>query len=166
MMSATVPPELQRPRWVIVVQVTRPEVYSRLRGVFQGARWVDVVVDRRRGERRRRDDLPETDRRLLGRRREDDQTRVPEYRLAQHADGHDVYEATTLAGAQCPECELTVRFEMPRFVEPPARLDLTVVHETIQPKHSRHFVELQSFSSTGRALMASRVTARVATEGR
>jgi hypothetical protein len=165
-MSAIDPVEAQRPRWVIVVQVTRPEVYAKLRRVFEGARWVQVVVDRRRGERRRRDELPEAERRLVGRRREDDATRVPEYRLAHHGDGHDVYEATTLAGAPCPECELTVRFEMPRFVEPPARLDLTVVHETIQPKHARHFVELQSFSSTGRALVASRVTARVATEGR
>jgi hypothetical protein len=165
-MSATDPVEAQRPRWVIVVQVTRPEVYTRLRRVFEGAPWVQVVVDRRRGERRRRDDLPEAERRLGGRRREDDSARVPEYRLAQHGEGHDVYEATALAGAPCPECELTVRFEMPRFVEPPARLDLTVVHETIQPKHARHFVELQSYSSTGRALVASRVTARVATEGR
>jgi hypothetical protein len=165
-MSTTDPVETQRPRWIVVVQVTRPEVYARLRRVFEGARWVLVVVDRRRGERRRRDDLSETDRRLGGRRREDDATRVPEYRLAYHGDGHDVYEATALAGAPCPECELTVRFEMPRFVEPPARLDLTVVHETIQPKHARHFVELQSYTSTGRALVASRVTARVATEGR
>jgi hypothetical protein len=77
-----------------------------------------------------------------------------------------VYEATALAGARCPTCELTVRFEMPRFVEPPARLDLTVIHETVQPKHARHFVELQTFTSTGRALLASRVTARVAVEAR
>jgi hypothetical protein len=165
-MSATVPLDTQRPRWVIVVQVTRPEVYAKLRRVFEGAQWVEVVVDRRRGERRRRDDLPETERRLGGRRREDDRSRVPEYRLAHHGDGHDVYEATALAGARCPECEMTVRFEMPRFVEPPARLDLTVVHETIQPKHARHFVELQSFTSTGRALLASRVTARVAVDPR
>jgi hypothetical protein len=165
-MSANIPPDAQRPRWVIVVQVTRPEVYAQLRRVFTGARWVEVVVDRRRGERRRRDELPEAERRLGGRRREDDSARVPEYRLAQHGDGHDVYEATTLAGAPCPECELTVRFEMPRFVEPPARLDLTVVHETVQPKHARHFVELQSFSTTGRTLLASRVTARVASEAR
>src|SRR5262249_54776576 len=118
-MSASAPLDAKRPRWVVVVQVTRPEVYTKLLRTFEGAPWVEVVVDRRRGERRRRADLPEAERRLGERRRtEDDPTRIPEYRLAYHGSGHDVYEATTLAGARCPECELTVRFEMPRFVEP------------------------------------------------
>jgi hypothetical protein len=164
-MSATVPLDAKRPRWILVVQVTRPDVYAKLRRTFEGVPWVEVVVDRRLGERRRRNELSEPERRLGDRRRKDnDRTRVPEYRLAFHGDGHDVYEATALAGARCPECELTVRFEMPRFVEPPARLDLTVIHESIQPKHARHLVDLQSFTSTGRALLASRVTARVAVE--
>jgi hypothetical protein len=166
-MSSAVQLDARRPRWIIVVQSARPEVYTKLRRTFERAPWVEVVVDRRRGERRRRNELTETERRLgERRRREDDPTRTPEYRLAFHGNGHDVYEATALAGARCPECELTVRFEMPRFVEPPARLDLTVVHETVQPKHARHLVELQSFTSTGRALVASRVTARVAVEPR
>lgn len=165
-MSSPGPLDARRARWIIVVQVTRPEVYTKLRRTFEGAPWVEVVVDRRRGERRRRSDLPEAERRLVGRRREDDSTRLPEYRLAYRGNGHDVYEATALAGARCPECEQTVRFEMPRFVEPPARLDVTVVHETIQPKHARHLVELQSFTSTGRALLASRITARVGGEPR
>jgi hypothetical protein len=39
-----------------------------------------------------------------------------------------------------------VSVEMPRFAEPPVRLELTVVHEAIQPDRARHVVELQSFS--------------------
>jgi hypothetical protein len=91
---------------------------------------------------------------------------VPEYRLAHRGDGHDVFEASTLAGAPCPDCEMTVWFEMPRFADPPARLELTVVHETVQPKRARHFVELQSFTSTGRPLLASRVSGRATAEPR
>jgi hypothetical protein len=164
-MSSTVPLDATRPRWILIVPVTRPEVYAKLRRTFQAAPWVEVIIDRRRGERRRRNELSDTERRLDDRRRkENDRTRVPEYRLAYHGDDYDVFEATALAGARCPECELTVRFEMPRFVEPPARLDLTVIHESVQPKHARHLVDLQSFTSTGRALLASRVTARAAGE--
>jgi hypothetical protein len=165
-MSPSVPLDTSRPRWIIVVHPSRPDVHLSLRRTFQHAPWVEVLLDRRRGERRRADAPLETERRLGGRRREDDRGRVPEYRLAHHGDGHDVFEASTLAGARCPECEQMVRFEMPRFAEPPARLDVTVVHENVQPKHARHFVELQSFTSTGRPLLASRVTARAVVESR
>jgi hypothetical protein len=53
---------------------------------------------------------------------------------------------------------------MPRFTEPPVRLDLTVVHETIAPNRTRHAIEVQSFSATGRVLLASRLLARTLTE--
>jgi hypothetical protein len=53
---------------------------------------------------------------------------------------------------------------MPRFSEPPVRLDLTVVHEPVQPDRARHVVELQSFSATGRVLLASRLFARTRIE--
>jgi hypothetical protein len=50
-----------------------------------------------------------------------------------------------------------LRVEIPRFTEPPARLELTVVHEAIPPNRTRHVVEMQSFSVTGRVLLASRI---------
>ena len=53
---------------------------------------------------------------------------------------------------------------MPRFTEPPGRLDLTVVHETIPPNRARHAVEVQSFSATGRVLLTSQQFARTLTE--
>jgi hypothetical protein len=57
-----------------------------------------------------------------------------------------------------------VSVEMPRFAEPPVRLDLTVVHEDIQPDRARHTVELQSRSATGRVLLASRLFVRTRAE--
>ena len=94
----------------------------------------------------------------------DDRTRVPDYRLAHRGDGHEIFESNSLAGARCPDCASTVRFEMPRFAEPPAHLELAVVHEAGQPYRPRHYVELQSFTSTGRPIVASRVAGRVASE--
>jgi hypothetical protein len=57
-----------------------------------------------------------------------------------------------------------VSVEMPRFTAPPVRLDLTVVHEAIAPNRARHAVEVQSFSATGRVLLASRLLARIRLE--
>jgi hypothetical protein len=166
-MSSPVTLDTIPPRWIIVVQPSRPEMLMSLRRTFQRSPWVEVLLDRRRGERRRADASPAVERRLGDRRRrDDDRTRVPDYRLAHRGEGHEVFESNSLAGARCPDCASTVRFEMPRFVEPPAYLELAVIHEAGQPNRPRHYVELQSFTSTGRPILASRVTARVASEPR
>jgi hypothetical protein len=155
----------ERPRWVIVAHVDRAEVYPALRQSFAGSAWVEVVIDRRRGERRQGTTRPADDRRLAGRRVADrDPAQLPAFRLAQLGDGFAVYEATAPAPGQCPECGAMVSVEMPRFAAPPVRLELTVVHETIQPDRARHVVELQSFSATGRVLLASRLFVRTRTE--
>jgi hypothetical protein len=164
-MSTSVTLDTIPPRWIIVVQRSRPETLAAMRRTFQRSPWVEVLFDRRRSERRQADMLPEVDRRLGDRRRrEDDRTRVPDYRLAHRGDGHEIFESNSLAGARCPDCASTVRFEMPRFAEPPAHLELVVVHEAGQPYRPRHYVELQSFTSTGRPIVASRVAGRVASE--
>jgi hypothetical protein len=93
-----------------------------------------------------------------------DAAQVPPFRLAQQGDGFAVYEATAPVPGRCPQCGAMVSVEMPRFVEPPVRLDLTVVHEPIQPDRARHVVDLQSFSATGRVLLASRLFVRTRTE--
>ena len=54
--------------------------------------------------------------------------------------------------------------ELPRFAEPPARLELAVRHELILPVTVRHVVELQSLSATGRVLLATRLVVRTRTE--
>ena len=166
-MSISVMLDTVPPRWIIVVQPSRPETLASLRRTFQRSPWVEVLLDRRRGERRRAAEAPEVERRLGDRRRrEDDRTRVPDYRLAHRGEAHEVFEANSLAAARCPDCASTVRFEMPRFVEPPAHLELAVIHEAGQPNRPRHYVELQSFTSTGRPIVASRVAGRVASEPR
>jgi hypothetical protein len=146
---------------VIVAQVNRAEVYPALRRSFAGSAWVEVVLDRRQGERRRGPVQPTEDRRLAGRRTADqDPTQTPAFRLAQRGDGFEAYEATAPVQDRCLECGAMVSVEVPRFAEPPFRLDLTVVHAA----GARHVVELQSLSATGRVLLASRLFVRTRTE--
>ena len=150
---------------MIVAQVNRAEVYPALRRNFAGTAWVEVVLDRRLGERRQRTMPPADDRRLAGRRSADqDPAQTPVFRLAHRGDGFEAYEATVPVPGRCPECGAMVSIEMPRFAEPPVRLELTVVHETIQRERARHVIELQSFSATGRVLLASRMFVRTLTE--
>jgi hypothetical protein len=155
----------ERSRWVLVVRVDRPEVVPALRRTFAKSAWVDVVVDRRRSERRQGTARVAGERRVAGRRGGDrDPAQTPPFRLAHRADGFEAYEATGPVPGRCPECGATVSIELPRFGEPPVHLDLAVVHEPIQPGRGRHMVDLQSFSATGRVLLASRLLVRTRTE--
>ena len=155
----------ERPRWVIVAQVNRPEVYPALRRNFAGSAWVEVVLDRRCGKRRQGTVQPAEDRRLAGRRSADrDPAQTPAFRLGNRGDGFEAYEATGPVPERCAACGAMVSVELPRFAEPPVRLDLTVVHETIALDRARHMVELHSFSATGRVLLASRLFVRTRTE--
>jgi hypothetical protein len=151
-----------RARWTVVVRVDRPEVYTMLRRSFSGSSWVSVMVDRRYSERRRGGgSAPGSERRGGGRRSSDRlPTQVPDFRLAHRGDGFDVYEAIGPESQRCPQCGVMVSVEMPRFTEPPARLELTVLHEAVPPDRTRHVVEVQSFTATGRVLMASRLFVR------
>jgi hypothetical protein len=156
-----------RCRWVIVVQVDRPDVYASLRRSYAGSPWVEVVVDRRRGERRKGGgQAQETNRRKSrGRRTSDgDPALGTSFRLAHRGNGSDVYEVVGPEATGCPRCGALVNVELPRFVEPPVRLVLTVVHEGTSTDGARHSVELQSFSATGRVLLATRLAGRVRTE--
>jgi hypothetical protein len=103
------------PRWVVVTRPDRPGLLDELAWRYRRAPWVDVLADRRRGERRQRQEPRGTDLRLGERRGvPGDRSSRPAYRLASQGDGFDVYEATAHAAAQCPECGATVVFEMPR----------------------------------------------------
>jgi hypothetical protein len=156
----------ERPRWVIVVRVDRSDTYPALRRSFAGSAWVEVTVDRRQGERRQRRDMQAaTDRRLASRRSMDrDPAQVPLFRLAHQGAGFAVYEGTLPLPGRCSQCGAMVSMELPRFAEPPVRLELIVVHQPIQRDRARHVVELQSFSATGRVLLASRLLVRTHTE--
>jgi hypothetical protein len=152
-----------RSRWVIVVPVDRPDAYESLRRSFARSAWVDVVMDRRRGQSGAAAGAgAPVDRRTVGHRSTlPDPTREPPFRLAHRGDGCEVYESTGPEAGRCPECAALVSVELPRFVEPPVRLELIVRHEPIPADRSRHVVELQSFSPTGRVLLATRLAGRV-----
>ena len=139
----------ERSRWVIVVRADRPEKYAALRRNFAGSKWVDVVVDRRGAQ-------PDQDRgRAPGTER-----RVSAFRRAHRSADFEIYEATAPLAGRCPQCEETLSVELPRFAEPPVRLEISVVHENVPPDRARHAVDLKSLSATGRVLLASRLFAR------
>jgi len=155
--------ETAPPRWIIVAHPDRPGFLDELAWRYRQAPWVEVLADRRRGERRRQQELRGADLRLRERRGvQGDPTRMPAYRLVRQGEGFAVYEATGSAPARCEECGAAVTFEMPRSGEPPARLDVRVVHELISPnsQRARHAVELLLSGPGGRQLLASRIHAR------
>jgi hypothetical protein len=158
-LDACVTPE--RPRWVIVVRAGRPAVYARLRRHFAGTAWVEVVTDRRSMLPSGNGGDPTVERRRIERGRGSATSApVPVFRRAYREDDYEVYETTAPLMGRCPQCGRLVTMELPRFAEPPVRLELLVVHETISPATVRHVVEAQSLSATGRILLASRLLAR------
>lgn len=157
-----------RPRWVMVVPMHLPDTYTALRRRFARSPWVNVVIDRRRGERR--PDLggaPTVDRRQTTRRgAQCDPSTESGFLLAHHVDGSDVYESQAPESGHCPQCRALVSVDLPRFGNPPVRLELIIRHESTstEPGAVRHIVELQSFSATGRVLVATRFAGRDRTE--
>jgi hypothetical protein len=155
-----------RARWVMVVPVGRPDTYTTLRRRFARSPWVDVVMDRRRGEHRQdAAPTPAVERRVATRRATVARASVaePAFRLAHRRDDWEVYESTAPESGHCPECRALVTVELPRFVDPPVRLELLVRHEATPAGH-RHVVELQSLSPIGRILLATRLVGRTGTE--
>jgi len=71
-----------------------------------------------------------------------------------------VYEVAAPLRGRCPHCDEPVTVELPRFADPPVRLELTVVHEDNAPPRLRHAVEARALSATGRVILASRLRAR------
>jgi hypothetical protein len=144
------------------------ETYAALRRRCARSPWVDVVMDRRRGERRQDTDVtPSVERRVSTRRtrsgRASDAAAEPAFRLALRGEDWEVYESTAAESGRCPECVALVSIELPRFVEPPVRLEL-VMHHAGTSTRARHVVEPQSLSPTGRVLLATRIAARTRRE--
>jgi hypothetical protein len=161
-----------RPRWVIVVPIGQLDTYGSFRHRFARSPWVNVVMDRRRGERRQEAGLaPPVERRIIGPRRTgerrppttSDRAAAPVFRLAHRSVDWELYESTERERGRCPECDAVVTVEVPLFAEPPVRFELLVRHEPTSPE-AHHVVELQSFSQTGRVLMATRLVGRTETD--
>jgi hypothetical protein len=156
-----------RSRWVIVVPVGRGDTYTAFRRRFGRSPWVDVVMDRRRGENRYPyAGIPTVERRTAQRRKAAGNLAPPPeslFRLAHQLEGCDVYEATSPESERCPDCGVLVSLEMPRFAEPPVRLELVLQHETTA-QGVRHVGDLQSLSAAGRVLLSTRLVGRVSRE--
>jgi hypothetical protein len=87
----------QLPRWLIIVQQGRRELYADLRRNFQSDERVEVILDRRRAERRAEDMPVDADQRRLPRRRpltvpERDLWDTAGFRLYYRDEDIDVYE--------------------------------------------------------------------------
>lgn len=154
------------PYWLIVVRPDRQELYVRLCRSFAQTPFVEVIVDRRNGDRRRgstgvTSDRPRGDRRG-GDRRKPRALRAAAtdgYRLIERAEGFQVFEADGRVPVRCFECDTLVEFEMPRFGELPARLAVDVIHAEATQYRARHFVEALAYRASGRPFLACRVVA-------
>jgi hypothetical protein len=144
-----------RPRWVIVAPIGRVDTYAALRRRFGRSPWVNVVMDRRQQQ-----EAAPVERRTVQRRTAANLVSEPSgFRFAHEVDGCAVYESRAPESGRCPDCGILVSVELPRFAEPPDRLELVVRHEVV-PGGARHVGELQSLSPTGRVLLATRLAGR------
>jgi hypothetical protein len=151
------------PYWLVVVRQDRRELFAKLRRSFEETPIVEVIVDRRQGERRRDPASTPAERRRAERRRPPvlrEPTRADGYRLLQMADGFQVFQAESRVPIQCSDCGAALEFEMPRFTELPARIEVHVLHTSSHASASQHIVETQAFRTSGRPFLACRIVAR------
>jgi hypothetical protein len=153
-------------RWLIVVQRSQQDLFEVLRQRLEGSD-VRVLFDRRVHERRRGSAGQGVERRDRDRRRQRPvawtvavETVLAEADLAPTssgaaADGQDEPSLPT-----CPTCATPLQIEMPRFPQPPARLDVAVAHVPANGHGPEHYVEIAAFTVTGRLLLSQRVPAR------
>jgi hypothetical protein len=153
-------------RWLVVIQPDQAAMQPRLRASFDRV-LVEVIVDRRRGERRHANQPSVTERRRTDRRHSSN----PRYALHHEQPGFRIYQAIGRIAARCVTCGAAVEWEMPEFREPPARLSIDVLHRTrivrgtlrvpgAPDDQSRHSVSLQAFTAAGRELLSCYVPAR------
>ena len=145
-------------RWLFVVQADHADLHDRLRHRLGGI--ARVILDRRRGSRRRERATVRADQRRLDRRQGPLPTeRTATYRLVYQTDGLQVYEARAHIPALCPECNLLLTLEMPHLVQVPARVELDIIHAPSSGE-ARHFIDIRAATSSGRTLLACRVEAQ------
>jgi hypothetical protein len=156
------------PRWFLVVRPEQLELYEILRERLHGS-GVEVVVDRRRRERRRGSLGPAMDRRVTERRRQRPIAHMAVASPPGDALSHATREAERLEAARalddafaqrCPTCAEAVELEMPRFPHPPARVEMEVDHLAGNGRDGRHYVEIAAFTVSGRLILSQRVPAR------
>jgi hypothetical protein len=156
------------PRWFLVIKPEQHELYEILRERLNGS-GVEVMLDRRRRERRRGSFGPGMDRRQTDRRRQ-----RPLAHVAAAAGPGDVAHPPAAAAPargraaprddalaqRCPTCAEAVELELPRFPHPPARVEMEVGHVTGNGRDGHHYVEIAAFTVSGRLILSQRVPAR------
>lgn len=151
-------------QWLIVVQPHQPDLYEALRRSIKEESPVMVIYDRRFRERRRGSESSRGDRRRTDRRQRRPRGWLYECEILRVAQ---VEEPAAAAGRRreappdhgtraCPECGVPLEFEMPRFPQPPARLEIQVIHAGDRGSGVQHYVEIQAFSAAGRPLLLQR----------
>jgi hypothetical protein len=144
-------------RWLIVVQPHRRELYEVLRRSLKEEGPVMVIYDRRVRERRRGSLSSGADRRRTDRRQRRPSGVLYECEILKFEEkgpARAAPPASPPAARVCPECGLEVEFEMPRFPQPPARLEIETLHAGAQ-----HLIEIHAFTATGRPLLSQRIQA-------
>ena len=77
-----------------------------------------------------------------------------------HSTHMDVYEVESPSvPAVCPECGMVLAFDMPRFAQPPAHVEL-VLHHTRGSETVAHGVEVHATGTSGQALLSCHLEAR------
>lgn len=158
-------------RWLVVVDRSRHDLFDLLRESLKPDAPFQVILDQRRGERRRSNaTAPGPERRRAERRQqrptgglfvgafvpaEPAPSPAPPATLPPPPPATSPVEMVTAA---CPTCWDVLSFELPRFPRPPARLDAEVVHER-GPSSTQHYAEIQAFTISGRPLLVQRVEA-------
>jgi hypothetical protein len=146
------------PRWLLVIAAGERELHDLLRRHLDGT-GVQVLLDRRRRDRRRASAGPAIERRTGERRRAGWAGLIAEATRA-------AAPAEAAAGApddspapRCPRCGATLDVELPRFPHPPARIEVEVTHVETSGREA-HYAEIAAFSVSGRRLLSQRVPAR------
>ncbi len=151
-------------RWLIIVQPHQQELYDLLKRSLPHDAPITLMYERRLRERRRGSDAPRLDRRRVDRRRRRGSALIYEGGGQTTGECHapPVASAKAVGSGQpemsktCPECGVGLQFEMPRFPQSPARVDIEVIH-TRAPSGVQHQVEIAAFSWSGRPLLVQRV---------
>lgn len=146
--------------WLIVLQPNQRALYEVLRKSLKEESPVTVIYDRRFRERRRGSVSSRSDRRRTDRRQRRPNGWLYEAEIVrivaappsrEEAPGPRPASEPPLTSRACPDCGTELEFEMPRFPQPPARLDIEPIHAGLQ-----HFVEIHAFTVTGRPLLSQR----------
>jgi len=156
------------PRWLLVVKPDQRELFEILRRRLDGS-GVEILIERRRRERRRGSLGPTMDRRATERRRQRPigllSAAASQEAAAPAPAGTSPLAATArpqnaAVTHPCPTCAAPVELELPRFPHPPARVEMEVAHITGNGRDGQHYAEIAAFTVSGRLILSQRVPAR------